>query len=136
MGKSHLGLNDLSGVANAYDTIGASLSDPNLDAITRGELAQGYAQITATKGTWGVNDPTSTINSLIDTIDNARNGVGVYGVRKINENQKNLISAQPGRAQLTAAKLGAARQGGNGPGPANGQAGGLGANGSPLGNFF
>lgn len=129
---NHLGLNDVAGVSNAYDSIGASLSDPNLDAITRGELAQGYAAITATKGTWGIHDPTPTINSLLDTIDAARNGTGIYGVRKINENQKNLVSAAPGRSQLTAAKLGAAR----GSGATNQQQGGLGANGSPLGSFF
>jgi hypothetical protein len=31
----------------------------------------------------------------------AKKGTGVYAVRKINENQKKLIDARPGRAQLS-----------------------------------
>ncbi len=126
--------NDIQSVLDGYKTVQNSLSDPNLDALTRGDLAKGFASVAATKGTWGTNDPVPTLNNLLSTIDQARQGIGMYGVRKINENQKSILASQPGRMQLTAQRLGAARQ--NSQNQQQGSGSDLGANTSPLGSFF
>lgn len=114
----------------AYDAIRGAGVDPNIDKLTQKELLKGISELDSVRGHWGDNlDFVGTqLNKLNDIMMGARAGTGVYAVRKINENQRNVVAAQPGRAQLLAARLGAQRtQAGN--------SNELGDN-SQLGSFF
>lgn len=119
------------------NTIADALSDPNLDAITKGQLAKSVAQLNALQDAPhsydSADNPISDLQSnILDTIQAARSGTGVYGVRKLNENQRNLVAAMPGRQQLIAAKFQAGGTNGTNNSP-TGQA--LGSS-SPVGNSF
>lgn len=75
-------------------------SDPNIDPVTKSELAKGVAGATNTgKGDYGINY--GDVSQLLDQLAAAKAGTGLYGVRKVNQAQKNLITSSPGRAQLT-----------------------------------
>lgn len=119
-------------VESAYDSIRGAAADPNIDKLTQQELLKGIGQLDAISGHWGDNLDFvgSQINKLNDIMMGARAGTGVYAVRKINENQRNVVAAQPGRAQLLAARLGAKRQAQPGQNQND-----LGDN-SQLGSFF
>ena len=63
-----------------------ALNDNSIDAISRRELVQLYQ-----------GGATST--QIASQLAAAREGKGIYGVRRINANQQQLMLAQPGRAQ-------------------------------------
>lgn len=63
------------------------LSNPatQVDSVTRNELAQMFSNHTA------------STSDLFKTLSQAESGYGMFGVRKINEAQKNLMATYPGR---------------------------------------
>ncbi len=80
---------------NRADLVAAQ-SDPNVDPVTKQELAKGLAKANSDGlGNYG------QIDELLQALSAAKSGIGIYGIRKINENQKNLLASSPGRAQLT-----------------------------------
>lgn len=70
-----------------------ALGGDNLDALSRQEILSMYQS--------GASSA-----DLAGKLQAAREGKGVYGVRKINENMKNVIAVNPGRSQLMKLGLG------------------------------
>lgn len=142
-----LNSNDPVATQNAITQLGAAGSDKNIDDITKQQISQGLDQFYngdygKGKGVFDYNDwgqRSSIISNLYDILQSADAGKGVYGVRMINQNQKNMVAAMPGRAALLSSKYG---QGSAGSGGTLGGGTGANANGtSPsgsksLGSFF
>lgn len=85
------------------DKLTAAQNDPNVDALTKRDIAKGLAAPidpnTPTGTVGGV--ATGTIDQLISILSQSKSGSGIYGVRKINEAQRNIAAAYPGRSQTT-----------------------------------
>ena len=62
-----------------------ALADNSLDAKTRSELAKLYQS-------------GADASQISDTLNKARQGVGIYGIRRINNNEAIIKAAQPGRS--------------------------------------
>jgi hypothetical protein len=75
--------NEQTARSTAYND---ALKDANIDTTTHSEINAAYA---------AGNDSAS----LAAIIANARQGTGVYGVRRLNQNQNQLAATIPGRSQ-------------------------------------
>lgn len=139
-------INDPTATQNAITQLGAAGSDKNIDDITKQQIAQGLDQFY--NGDYGLGPGKYDYNSwgqrggiisnLYDILQSADAGKGVYGVRMINQNQKNMVTAMPGRAALLSSKYG---QGSAGSGGTLGGGTGANAGATPggsksLGSFF
>jgi hypothetical protein len=82
--------------ANARATaVNDALSDKTLDAKTRQELLALYQG--------GAASP-----DIANKLNEARAGKGIYGVRRVNQNQLALMRAMPGRQQVLSLGTGSA----------------------------
>ena len=69
------------------DAVNNALSDKTLDATTREELLRLYQS--------GGDSAT-----IADTLNKARQGKGIYGIRRLNQNQQEIAKLMPGRSQV------------------------------------
>lgn len=68
-----------------------ALADRSIDDISRDQLVNMF-------------DAGARTDELSAHIKNAREGKGIFGVRKVNQAQKNQVADMPGRRQLLAVK--------------------------------
>lgn len=125
--------NSVSDIQNAVNALTAATTDKNLDDITKQQLQQGLDYVQQNNGGLPsdalaagiVSSPENraTLASLYDTLQAAQTGTGIYGVRSVNQAQRNIVQAMPGRSQLIASKFG----GGSATGSGGSSSGGLGA---------